>query len=302
MKQTPKKPPYFSYALAAALVALPLSAVLLLAAPAVKSQQDQGFTAVKIKHDAAALRLDDRLWAKAPPSTIKLMAQPMIAPRPKLALTEDLQVQALHDNRTIAFRLSWKDEDQSEAGRLGEFSDAVALEFPAMADAQPPSPFMGEKGKPVHIYHWRAQYQKDALLGHKPEMRELYPNLSVDAYPMEYKDPEMPRGSKAMRRIYSPGQAAGNPQAYRKAPVDEIFAEGFGTSAVAPPQGARALSRWRAGRWEVVITRPIRPERGSVLRPGGKHPLCFAVWQGGKQEVGSRKSLTLMWTELKLQS
>lgn len=152
-----------------------------------------------------------------------LLAQPMIAPRPETTTTDSVIVQAVHDGTRAAFRLRWKDTEKSEAGRLGEFSDGLALEFP-LRDGPPPPVMMGAKDMPVHLFHWRAQYQRDKEQG-KPSIKDLYPNQSIDMYPHEYK--EAPVGSPSAAEKFSPGVAEGNPQSYAKTGVDEIVAEGF---------------------------------------------------------------------------
>lgn len=270
---------------------------------AVQGQQDQGLVALKTQQDPMKLKAQDTNWNQVPAQNIQLMAQPMITPRPKLTLTQNIQVQSLHNGRSIAFRLSWKDSERSDAGILGEFSDGVALEFPVkLSEGQPPSPFMGEKGKPVQIYHWRAQYQKDQELGHKPEISELYPNMSVDMYPLEFKDKDAPQASQQARRQFAAAQAAGNPQAFKKPAVDEILAEGFGTSSVVKAFEAQAEGIWHNGEWSVVISRPLKSATGSELLLNQPNYICFAVWQGGHQEVGSRKSVSMMWVNLKLKT
>lgn len=282
-----------------AMAATPLVLASFWFGSAVQGQQDQIFTAVKSNQDPMKLKAQDPAWNEAPAQTITLMAQPMVLPRPKLTLTQNIKVQSLHNGKSIAFRLSWKDSERSDAGILGKFSDAVAMEFPVLLDkGQPPSPFMGEVGKPVQIFHWRAQYQKDMEMGRHPEMTDLYPNMSIDAYPLEYKDKEAPQSSDKARRQFSPGQAAGNPQSYKKHGVDEIFAEGFGSSSVANSIESRAEGVWQNGEWSVVISRPLKSTKGSELVPGQKNFVCFAVWQGGANEVGSRKSVSLMWVDL----
>lgn len=243
------------------------------------------------------------VWKSAPaPLSVPLMAQPMVTPRPEATTTSEVKVQAVHDGTRIAFRLTWKDDDGvDEAGVLGTFSDAAAIQFPLKASDTPPPVMMGAKDLPVHIYHWRAQYQRDAERG-KPTPKDLYPNLSVDMYPMEFHDMgalgEKPQDN---REQYSPGRATGNPQAFSKTGVDEIIAEGFSTSSVQEGHGGAARGTWANGEWSLVITRPLAPEGGSVLTPGGKSFVAFAVWQGGKKEVGSRKSLTMAWTTLSLE-
>ncbi len=257
-------------------------------------------TARKVKADLSKDYFNVDLWKDASETGIELMAQPMIAPRPKVITTERIRAQAIHDGKWIAFRLRWKDSEKSEAGRPGEFSDAVALQFPIKEDPLPPI-FMGFKDQPVHLFHWRAQYQKDHEQG-KPEMRDLYPNMNPDMYPMEFKDEGSVRGLTAEKReVFSHGKAAGNPQAYVKPEaVDEIFAEGFGSSSIIENRMSAGHGQWKNGQWTVVISREMQRENGSLLDVNKSNHMAFAVWQGGKDEVGSRKSLTMMWVPLNI--
>lgn len=239
-------------------------------------------------------------WKGVAPLAVSLMGQPMVTPRPETTTTAAVSVQAVHDGTRVAFRLSWKDPEKSEAGPLGTYSDACAVQFPVGTPEAPPPVMMGGKGTPVHIFHWRAQYQRDAEKG-KPTMKELYPNLNVDMYPMEFADMgSLPAKGDADRDQFSPGRAQGNPQAYAKSGVDEIIAEGFSTSSVQAGHGGAGRAEWKDGEWTLVITRPLVSEGGSVLKPGGTGYAAFAVWQGGNGEVGSRKSLTMAWTPLNL--
>lgn len=270
-----------------------------LASTAALAQQPLSIPLVKAdlsKPDAAAA-----VWGSAPAAlNVMLMGQPMITPRPETTSTAEVKVQAVHDGTRVAFLLTWKDPEVSEAGPLGKFSDAVAIQFPVKESDVPPPVMMGAKDLPVHIFHWRAQYQRDAERG-KPTPKDLYPNLNVDMYPMEFKDMgALPAKGDAERDPYSPGRATGNPQAYAKSGVDEIIAEGFSTSSVQEGHGSLAKGTWANGEWRVVIVRPLKSEGGNVLAPGGKTFLGFAVWQGGQGEVGSRKCVTMIWTPAEL--
>jgi Ethylbenzene dehydrogenase len=236
-------------------------------------------------------------WADVPQGIVTLLAQPMIAPRPEKTTTDNVLVQAVHDGTRIAFRLQWKDPEKSEAGRLGEFSDALALEFPAKDGPLPPV-MMGARDMPVHLFHWRAQYQRDKESG-KPTVKELYPNVSVDMYPLEFKEAE--GGTPAQAEKFSPGQAEGNPQSYAKSGVDEIIAEGFSTSAVQEGHGSAGHGEWKDGMWSLVIVRTLAVQGGSTLKVGTPGHIAFAAWQGGQGEVGSRKCVTMAWTPLTVQ-
>ncbi len=239
-------------------------------------------------------------WADVTGKEIPLTAQPMLPPRPDTTLTPVITVQAVHDGKWLALRLRWRDTEPSEGGRVGQQSDAVAVQFPVAAGA-PPSVFMGSKGSPVHIFHWRAQYQRDAERG-KPDIKELYPNLSMDMYPLEYADfGTVPKPSEEQKVTYQPGRAEGNPQSHLKTGVDEIFAEGMSTSSVQEGGGSHGKGRWANGEWTVVITRELKREGGSVLNATAPAYAAFAVWQGGAAEVGSRKCVSMSWTPLTLQ-
>lgn len=252
----------------------------------------------KVAEDLSKPDPDAAFWGKVRAGWVTLTAQPFITPRPEATTTDRVTVQAAHDGKHIALRLRWKDSEISQAGRLGEFSDAIAMQFPLKGGAEPPSVMMGAAGNPVHIFHWRAQYQRDAIEG-KPEMTALYPNAQVDMYPMDFKDAK--GGTQEQKEKFSPGMAVGNPQSYPKNGVDEIVAEGFSTSAVQEGHGSAGLGVWRDGEWTVVLVRSLTPEGGSNLAPGTKSHVGFAVWQGGKAEVGSRKSVTMQWTPVTVQ-
>ncbi len=279
------------------LAAFAASAALVVASGCSKGvEQPAPITRLVVRKIAADLSKPDpgaAVWNDVSPGIIKLTAQPMIAPRPESTTTDEIIVQAATDGTRAAFRLRWKDPEKSEAGRLGEFSDAVALEFPLREGGELPPVFMGGKGNPVHLFHWRAQYQRDKEKG-KPQMKDIYPNTSVDMYPMEFK--EAPGGTPEQREKFSPGVAEGNPQSYTKEAVDEIIAEGFSTSAVQAGHGSVAHGEWRGGEWTVVIVQPLSIEGGSSLKSGGGANIGLAVWQGGKGEVGARKCVTMQWT------
>lgn len=249
-----------------------------------------------VSADLATSDPDAAFWKTVAPGMVTLMAQPVTTPRPEVTTTDKIYVQAVHDKDWVAFRLRWADAEMSEAGHLGEFSDAIAMEFPMVGD-KPPSVMMGSKDDPVHIFHWRAQYQHDVEHG-KPEISDLYPNASIDMYPMDFK--QAPGGSKDDKEAFNPGVAIGNPQSYSKTGVDEIIAEGFSTSSVEEGHGATARGVWKDGMWTVVISRPMAIEGGSTIATGLPNALSFAVWQGGKDEVGSRKCIHMAWLPMKV--
>jgi len=246
-------------------------------------------------------QVEDEFWKSAPEMNIELVAQPTQNPKPAKAETEQVKVQAVHDGKYIAFRFRWADKEKSEAGKLGEFSDAIAMQFPVLNNDEPPAITMGSEGDPVHIFHWRAQYQYDHEKG-KKDIKDIYPNMSVDTYPNEFKDRgKLKPSTEEQREVFLPGKAAGNPQSSQKNSVDELVAEGFGSSTVREDNTSLSKAEWKKGEWVVVISRELKRSKGSVLVPGKGSSFSVAIWQGGKGEVGSRKALSLEWIPFKVE-
>jgi hypothetical protein len=246
-------------------------------------------------------QVDAGFWKDIPEIKVELIAQMAVNPKPAKAETDLMMVQAVHDGKFISFRLRWADKEKSEAGKLGEFSDAVAIEFPVLNNDSPPPITMGAEKDPVHVFHWRAQYQYDEEKG-KKDIKDIYPNASVDTYPNEFPDRgKLKPSTEEQREVFLVGNAAGNTQSSRKKAVDEIMAEGFGSSAVREDTDSVSRGEWKKGEWVVVISRALKRSKGSVLEVGKGSSFGLAVWQGGKDEVGSRKAFGLEWVPFKVE-
>lgn len=260
------------------------------------------YSVKKISADLSKIsQVSAKYWQGVPEIKIDLLAQMIVKPKPAKVQTESAKVQIIHDGKWIAFRMRWADKEKSEAGKLGEFSDAVAIEFPVLDNQNPPPIIMGYKDNPVHLFHWRAQYQYDEEHG-KKGIKDIYPNAVADIYPNEFAD----RGSlkpatDEQKEVFSSGKATGNPQSSRKKAVDELMAEGFGSSTVREDTESTAYGEWKDGEWVVVISRALKRPNGSVLEIGKGSSFGLAVWQGGQDEVASRKSITMEWTPFKVE-
>ena len=238
---------------------------------------------------AAPLSPNDAAWNQAPEYLAKLLLQDLVEPRLMTPSTPELLVRAITDGSDIAFRLQWADPAQNDLPGSGRFLDACAVQFPKTNDPKPPAPQMGEPGRPVQITFWRADWQA-SVNGRGDTIRDLYPNASIDHYPFEASALE--KGStaqKEMAKRYAPAEAAGNRRVGPRAmPVEDMVAEGPGTLAPAPSSRSKGQGvRTRDG-WAVAIVRPV-PDG---LTPGARTVVAFAVWDGGRQEVGARKMRT----------
>jgi len=231
---------------------------------------------------------------------VSVMPQQATAPQLKTATVDTIRVQVAHDGTQLALRLEWADEEPSGLIDTGRFPDAVAVELPLKAGAPPT---MGAAGSPVQIIHWKAIWQKDVDTGYQ-DVQDVHPNVWSDLYwfaegghpysiTKSFKKPEALQWMVAM--------AAGNPMAVlqRTTPAEEAVAEGWGSLTTQPQSATKARGLWNKGRWAVVFTRPLKTDDPNdvQLEPGKATQLAFAIWDGGKGQIGARKHWS-GWTDV----
>lgn len=233
---------------------------------------------------------EDATWSKAPVHQAELRPQDLVEPRKMVPGIARLQVQALSDGRSIAFRLSWKDPTDDRVRQPASFGDACAVQVPATASTDLPAPQMGERGKPVKISFWSAAAQA-ALERNSDDIKTRHPNAHIDHYPFTAAPLDQdPAAKEAMARAYSPARALAEPP--RKA-VEDLVAQGPGTLARDPSGASGGSGRRTPEGWEVLLSRPLPAD----LKPGARTYVSFAVWNGSEQDAGSRKMWT-PWTAL----
>ena len=184
----------------------------------------------------------DAIWDNIPSNDVHFL--PLSARRQPV---NQVRFQSVMNDEEIAFRLQWDDpEANRSSSRHQDFKDAVALQF-ALGDVTLHShghnePFfgMGNRGKVVNIWQWRADWQRDIETKEKLE----YATKGMDVDGMIF-------GGEV-----NPVDAL-NP--FRDNPVEESNAEGFGTLTTQPQtkQNIRGRGTWRDGTWTVILSRPI---------------------------------------------
>ncbi len=245
------------------------------------------------------------LWHRAPVERVNLLAQTVTRPSADTISTPFIEARAIHNGQWLAVLLTWHDQDRNDILDAAVYGDAVAMSWPLRGAAT--SPFMGDPNMPIEIVHWKAAWQRDVDEGYR-DVAEAYPNMTVDAYhgsktgkPHPLKDVlESPEALNAMPAIQH-----GNPvsQVDRTWPVEQLTAAGFtGTLTTLPEQRARARGVHENGRWHVLITRPLNTKvhNNLPLVAGMDTLINFAVWEGSRGDVGSRKSYT-MWVPFRLE-
>ena len=259
-----------------------------------------------VVHKVVALpaNSDQRAWHVAPPVQVRLM--PLWWRDDAIP---DVQVQAVHDGKSIVFRLEWADAiANSHSGKTEAFKDAVALELVAGPD----EPFlgMGSSTTPIDLWMWDADRGQPG-----GDLEEVNPRVVVDLYPLsenvaetaEYTRP----GTQTARQLdlLFPAQVAGNQIARSAAhPTagSSLTAAGPGSTTfrIKKSQLVTATGRWSQGRWIVLLRRPLSveaPSDGVALAPGQKASVAFAVWEGAHRDRNGQKQVSI-WQDLVLEA
>jgi hypothetical protein len=226
-------------------------------------------------------------WNDAQPALVALVAQQIAQPYLETVTVEELDVRGLHNGVDVALLLEWDDDIVDDLDGIRRYHDAVAVQLPVTSGGTPPALTMGAPGTPVHILQWRATWQRDIDSGGNTGVDQIYPEVVHDIMPDDILPPDV-------AQLYWVGREAGNPlsQNIRSTPVEEVIAEGFGSSTHAPNQSASGHAVNEDGRWKVVVSIPsARAGVGEALAPGTSWPVSFAVWLGSDENRGARKHI-----------
>ena len=174
--------------------------------------------------------------------------------------------------------MQWKDPTPDSVLN-SRYVDQGAIQF-AIGDADiEDSPFygMGEKGKPVNIWHWQADV-KQKIIQNDETKQKTFAKLSNPIAGMFL-----------------------NP--FTESSVEEINSQGIGTLTVQPlkDQKVEGKGYWKNGRWSVVFIRDLQTfskwdvdfmNKGQIL-------LAFALWDGNKKDMNANKMVSF-WQVLSL--
>ncbi|MFO0972107.1 MAG: c-type cytochrome [Phycisphaerae bacterium] len=253
----------------------------------------------------------DAAWSQARPLYVALTPLWWCAER-----IEGLVVQALHDGKSLALRLTWIDPTQDDrAVRVDEFRDAVAIQFSLSSD---PPFYMGDRSDHggVNIWMWKADRQRN-LAGGYQDVDAAFPQMAVDLYP------ECPIRSKDMSQVDWPhgrltehvrdfitAWGAGNLVAdpTLTTPVECLVARGPGTLSGRPAQlqSVAGQAVYERGTWSVQVQRSLElpgehaasgaaDER--LFRSGDYLPVSFAIWNGSAGDRDGKKNISI-WQKL----
>ena len=251
------------------------------------------------QYTSEALPLTDpqaSFWERVPVAALPLTAQAGVPPTLPERSVPAVRVRSANNGEWLSFLVEWDDATNNAfATKPDEFRDAVALQFPV--DAGTPGVCMGMRGKPVNLWHWKADWQSDIDNGFR-DVVDAYPNFWKDYYPFAIGTPpyRMPTSFAGDASAYLAGWAAGNPLSdpARVTPVEELAAMGFGTATHRVQQSVIGRGVWQDGRWRVVVSRRLTNVDLSSVRLSSSRQafVAFAVWNGSNSEVGGRKQIS----------
>jgi len=227
---------------------------------------------------------------------------------------EGLVVQALHDGRKLALRLSWIDPTNDDrAVRQSEFRDAVAIQFSMTSD---PPFYMGDPRKHggVNIWMWKADRQAGIDRGY-PGVDDAYPGRVIDRYPEQdhrledMSVTEWPREAITQHdpqfiTAWGAGNLVADPTLATS--VECLVARGPGTLSGKPPsmQLVEGQAVYERGLWYVQLEREmdLPAEHGHeaderVFKPGDYLPVSFAIWNGSAGDRDGKKNISI-WQKL----
>jgi complex iron-sulfur molybdoenzyme family reductase subunit gamma len=214
------------------------------------------------------------IWQGVPAMWLAMTPQQVTPPMGGGDVTR-VAVRALNWNNQLFVMLEWADPTPDlGSARPEDYSDAVAVQFPAVAGTAVPAICMGQADQAVNIWQWRADSQQGVPSQPASGYVDLYPSTDD---------------------LYYPARAAGNPMAAVSGPVQNLVAGGFGTLTPAASQVVIGNGVYRNGAWAVVMSRSLASP--DALQPdlSGASPIdtAFAVWDGGKGNRNGIKSVSV---------
>ncbi|MCH8156591.1 MAG: c-type cytochrome [Nitrospinae bacterium] len=220
--------------------------------------------------------------------TTNLVLRPLSARR---GAVEVINFASVNNGEQIAIRLQWEDPTKNTFSELTQdvFRDGVAVQLALGAVTLHThghnEPFfgMGNRGKPVNIWHWKAGLEETL----EAEADMEYAGGGVDMDALIFGGVM----SNPVVRLNATGDNA----------VEELNAEGFGTVTPQPAdnQNVTGYGEWKDGVWTVVFLRDMFKTGKWDADLTRKDPtlVAFAVWDGLKEDRNGRKVITV-WQRL----
>jgi len=222
----------------------------------------------------------------------ELVLRPLSARR---GAVETINFSSVNNGEQIAVRLRWLDPTKDAYSEKTQdiFRDGSAVQFALGATTLHThghnEPFfgMGNRSKPVNIWHWKAGLEE--TLEAEDDMEYSTGGVDMDAL--------------IFGGIMSNPVSRLNPTS--ETAVEELNAEGFGTITPQPQdkQNVDGYGEWKDGEWTVVFIRDMAKTGKWDVNLIREEPalVALAVWDGLKEDRNGRKVITV-WQRLNIQN
>lgn len=214
-----------------------------------------------------------RMWQSVPAIWVTTTPQQVTPPMGGGEVAR-IAVRALHWDGRLYVMLEWADATPDlGSARPEDYTDAVAVQFPAVAGSAVPAICMGQADQGVNIWQWRADSQQ--------RIPDQPSSGYVDLYP-------------STDDLYYPARAVGNPMSMDEEPVQNLVAGGFGTLTPAGSQTVTGNGVHNGGAWTVVMSRAFTAPGDLQPAFSGDGPIdtAFAVWDGSRGHRDGIKSVS----------
>ncbi len=247
--------------------------------------------------------------ASASSYTVNLQIQDRSFPNGGGSVSE-VEVRGVHNGKDIFFGIRWNDAtNNNRAIKHEQFRDAVGLMFPLgivkISPETPFSPRMGDRGKTVNIWHWKADWESDLRAdGGFEHVEDQYPNMFSD-FDFDPDPVVINKTAHDGADLMSGGYSAGSLLSHaRGRSVEDLNAVGFGTLTAQTQQDVNGAGSWSDGQWDVIVYRPLKTDdENDVQFSAGKSTFFnMAVWNGEDGDRNGLKSVSIRWRPLTLES
>ena len=185
---------------------------------------------------------------------VKVELDPQMITNPKWPnpSTKEVTIRAVKNDDVIAIMLEWDDQTKSSNfDHSALYVDRAAVMFPVTADKEAPSITMGEPGKPVNIWQWKA-------IGGERGQPGVKDNSNIKL-------------------------------AYQT--IEDLNAEGYSTLTDQNQQDVKGGAVWKNNKWRLVLTRSLTNGNANDVQFKKSVLMATAVWNGSNKELNGQKGI-----------
>jgi len=180
---------------------------------------------------------------------------------------KEVTLSAVRNKSELAILLEWTDNGKDNSyGHSERFTDQAAVMFPLEPQDEAPMITMGNEGRTVNIWQWKAAWQHDL-------------------------EPEKNKRFNGRRDSLTSATGLVAQSADRESPVEDLNAEGFSTLTIQEEQNVQGKGVWKDNRWRVIFRRSLNNSDTADAQFGEATQLAIAIWNGANKERNGQKGL-----------